>query len=81
MTPSPQRKPRSHAHFDGMAWPLPNADLAWRMRYAEGRTVTIEDMLVAASIIDAYDMLIDSTRARREQVVRELRDAAGKLGA
>jgi hypothetical protein len=46
---------RSFAHFDEMCWPLPNPGLEWRLRYGKP---TREDILVAASILNAYQSLV-----------------------
>jgi len=49
--------------------------IGWKCRYAPD-TVTREDLLILASIADSYGYLIcETTRERREYVVREMRKA------
>lgn len=62
---------------DGTSWPWPVFDsdktsLEWRLRYGEPTTWLC---LQAASIVSAYQALVEMPRSRREQVVRELRKA------
>ena len=60
-----------HAHFDGMSWPLPD-ELEYTLRYG---TPSRGDILMAASIVSAYQELIFCTDKKRRTVVRELRKA------
>ena len=63
---------------DGSTWPAPPLDtpeggLAWRLTYTEP---TRSDLLLAASICNAYAYLLTETTAkRRALIVRELRAA------
>lgn len=61
---------RIFASFDGMAWPLPNPKLSWRLRYAPVRR---EDLLLSASIVDAYGELLAKKPKERESLVRKIR--------
>ena len=61
---------------DGTTWPVPddsNSDrpLGWALTYG---TPTRGELLRAVSVINAYGYLVlETTRERRNQVVRELR--------
>jgi hypothetical protein len=51
----------------------PEGGLAWRLTYTEP---TREDVLLAASVINAYAYLLTETTAkRRDLIVREVRQA------
>ena len=52
---------------DGTTWPHPDraGEIGWRMRYAR-QHVTEAEMLVAASIIDAYRELVLRPDMRRK---------------
>lgn len=67
---------RSHVRFGEMNWPLPGTHtdpaLEWKLRYG---TPSRSDLLVAASIVAAYEELIDCPETKRRYVVRELRKA------
>ena len=67
---------RSSVRFGEMNWPLPGThkdpSLEWTLRYG---TPSRSDLLVAASIIGAYEELIDCPETKRRYVVRELRKA------
>jgi hypothetical protein len=65
---------------DGSSWPRPALEsddeygIGHLLRYG---TPTRSDLLVAASVIDAYGYLImESTREKRDLVCREMRTAA-----
>lgn len=67
---------------DGSSWPAPTADLEWTLRYGQP---TREQLLAAASVVNAYAALVYSVpRARRDLVCREMRrpavDDSGKEG-
>lgn len=70
------RKPKTtnhYANFDGMTWPRISAgigDIEWALRYGEP---TREEVLVAASVLNAYRALIKLGRVEREAIVRVLR--------
>ncbi len=64
-----------HVHFADMTWPRADTDLGWKLRYAED-SLTREDRLVLASIVDAYNALVmEKTCAQRNRVVSGLRKA------
>ena len=68
------------ARFDGMVWPAPCerlGDVEWLMRNGEP---TMQDRLLAASVIAAYGELVRCNRDKRNRVVSELRRAARELG-
>ncbi|MFA5898001.1 MAG: hypothetical protein WC829_02690 [Hyphomicrobium sp.] len=49
--------------FGGMSWPIPSNELEWRLRYGNpART----DMLAAAEIVAAYQVLIAAPRTRSD---------------
>ena len=67
---------------DGSSWPRPALEsdeeygIGHKLRYG---TPTESDLLVAASVIDAYGYLImASTREKRDLVCREIRAVAQK---
>ena len=64
---------------DGTTWPRPElendeiAGVGWKLRY-NPQSMTRADHLYAASIISAYGyMMAETTRARRDQVCRDIR--------
>lgn len=59
--------------FDNMSWPAPGSDLGDLSRIFTYGEPTRNDMLVAASVINAYAELIRCPRTKRDYVVRELR--------
>lgn len=66
------------ASFDEMCWPRAGeacGDVEWRLRYHKDELfdLTREDELCAASILAAYRELVHCPRAKREAVVRRLR--------
>lgn len=55
-------------------WPAVDpslSELEWRLRYAE--SVSLPDRLAAASVLEAYRELVNSTEVRRRVVIRALR--------
>jgi len=54
-------------NFDGMAWPIPNANVSHRMRYGQP---TREDQLQAASEMDAYAALLVKTQKQRNHICK-----------
>lgn len=67
------------AHFGGMSWPRPGealTDLAYRMRYSPER-VSPSDLLMAVSVLDAYDALIAKPAYRSREIVRVIKSVAG----
>jgi hypothetical protein len=67
---SGREQQKTSAHFNHQSWPLPDWELADRLRCGKP---TYKDRLCAASIIDAYEALLLKTRRERETVVREIR--------
>lgn len=63
--------------FGGMTWPAPCeriSEIEWRLRnYEPDASLSMEDRLVAASVIAAYRDLIYKPIARRNSIMRELR--------
>jgi hypothetical protein len=66
---------------DGSNWPRPAVGsdeengIEWELRYAPLADITRSDLLVAAGIISAYGYLVmDSTRAKRDLVCRDMRE-------
>ena len=56
-----------NAHFDDMAWPVPDdemSDVNFRLRYRQD-AISINDRLIAASILSAYVDLIAKTNKER----------------
>lgn len=70
---------KTYANFDGMVWPLPNDDLEYRLRYAgypgKDFIFSMEDRLVAASILAAYGQLISISEKQRNFIVKLIREA------
>jgi len=59
--------------FNNMCWPAPGpdlGDLSHKLTYGEP---TKEDLLVCASVINAYQHMIRLDAKRRAAVIRELR--------
>jgi hypothetical protein len=64
---------RFYRSFGGMCWPAPSedlGDLSHTLTYGEP---TKEELLVCASVINAYQHMIRLTAARRASIIRELR--------
>lgn len=59
----------SYVKFDEMVWPLPGPDLEWALRYGNP---TREQILHAASILEAYQQTITDTQKKRNFVFGEL---------
>ena len=58
---------------DGTLWPQPGeriSEIGWKLRYGEP---TRSELLVAASVLDAYRALIYAPVRRRMLLVRDLR--------
>jgi hypothetical protein len=59
---------------DGSIWPKQHVpDLEWTLRYGRPEDVVAVRM-VAASVVSAYEEIVRAKTARRNQVVRELRE-------
>lgn len=71
-------KRKRYANFSGMCWPLPDGagdeSVSYKLRYAP-EALTKEDQLYAASILNAYDALIDGTQEYRNKAVKGIREA------
>jgi hypothetical protein len=64
-----------YRRFDGMVWPAPSVrmgDLEWKLRHSPDM-VTTQDMLLAASVIEAYTQMIVDPVTKRQKVIAELR--------
>lgn len=62
----------------GMTWPLPDNDLSWRLRYSNEHehreNVTArQDLMRAASILNAYHELVFSTKKKRDEICSALK--------
>ena len=68
-------------HFDGMCWPVPCErlhSLEHSFRYQpRGAVYSMEDRLLAASVIAAYKDLIQKPNIRRNAICKELRLGPG----
>ena len=72
-TSKPKKVGRYYATFDDMCWPIPCNNLSgleWRLRYS---TPTKSDLLVAASVVSAYQGLIEKPGKFRDQVISKIR--------
>ncbi len=59
--------------FNEMTWPFPCgglSDIAWRLRYGHPNK---KDLLVAASVINAYQSLIGRSQKRRNEICQKLK--------
>jgi propanediol dehydratase small subunit len=64
------------ARFDEMTWPLPGdrmREVEHALRYG---TPTREELLAAASVMQAYAQMVHDPRTKREHVIRTLREVA-----
>jgi hypothetical protein len=64
---------RFYRTFNGMCWPVPGQDLGLLSYTLTYGTPTKEELLVCASVINAYTGLVNMTATRRTDIVRELR--------
>lgn len=67
-----------YRHFDGMCWPCPGEDMSNVIRALVWGEPRREDLLLAASVLQAYEQLISVSSARRAELVREIRKGPGK---
>lgn len=58
--------------FDGMAWPIPNLMIGWKMRYGNP---TQEERLEAQEEMNAYNTLLALPQGRRNYICRKIRKA------
>lgn len=63
---------KTHVTIDDTAWPLPNNNLEWTLRYG---TPTKTDLLLAASILAAYSQIVlYDTQKQRNMVCSKIQD-------
>jgi len=77
-TIKPKRVGKYYASFDDMCWPIPCNELSgleWRLRYS---TPTKSDLLVAASVVSAYQGLIEKPGKFRDQVIKKIKKVIEK---
>lgn len=67
------------AYFGQMAWPIPNHQVGWQVRYTA--TPPIISMMHAAAELDAYAKLIAMPQRRRNYVISQIRKAMSKKEA
>jgi hypothetical protein len=68
--------PQAYRNFDGMCWPAPGerlAEVANSLAHAVAFAEMRRDLLVAASVIEAYRELILLPATKRNAIIRELR--------
>jgi hypothetical protein len=67
-------------HFDGTVWPIPGSrlrDLEHALRYTQKDHIfSMQDRLLAASVINAYIELVWQTQKRRNEISANLITAA-----
>jgi hypothetical protein len=64
---------RFYRSFNGMCWPAPGPDLGDLSRTCTYGEPTKEELLVCASVINAYQHMIRLSHARRVKIISELR--------
>jgi hypothetical protein len=72
----PKLKPH-YVAFDGMSWPIPTErtrDIEHKMRYARDK-LTDGDLLLAASVLDAYREMVNCSARKRDVAVNGIRAA------
>jgi hypothetical protein len=65
---------KMYANFDGMVWPKPCDaldEVQWRLRYHS--EIDKGDRMVAASVMSAYNALVECTQKKRNYVVANIR--------
>jgi len=65
---------QNFASFDGMCWPLPSerlGEIEYKMRY--DNVFTRSDMLIAASVLNAYRELVTCSAEKRRTVISGIR--------
>lgn len=76
-TTPPTDKPSPYRHFSGMCWPVPGGYLHDAAYSLVHETIAMGEMksrlLVAASVISAYEELIRLSARQRNAIIRELR--------
>lgn len=81
MSPENDLQPAPFRNFNGMCWPVPCErleDLEHSLRYKPIDAVfTMQDRLLAASVIAAYEDLIWSPNNRMIDIARHLRKGPG----
>lgn len=61
------------ACFGQMAWPIPNHQVGWQVRYMA--TPPVVSMMHAAAELDAYARLIAMSHKQRNYVISQIRKA------
>ncbi len=56
--------------FDGMTWPLPDDNLVWELTWGKP---TKDDLIKAATRLDAYKALINKPQEDREDIIRKIK--------
>ena len=77
----PTVRPSPYRHFGGMCWPAPGerlSDCAHALAHAVAFDEMKRELLVAASVITAYQELIALPARKRAAMIRELRKGPGK---
>jgi hypothetical protein len=64
------------ALFDGMCWPLPDHQAAWRIRFGNP---TKADMAQAAREMDAYATLLVRSQKQRNALCENIKKAYGEV--
>lgn len=69
--------------YDLMTWPNPDdpAEVEWRLRFARmlGLEITSGDRMIAASVMHAYQALIEMPQRERNQRISQIRAAKEAL--
>lgn len=68
-----RRSMSANADFDGMLWPLPDSDLAWKARYGKP---TQAEMYLIASRLEAYAHLLELPQKRRNYICKKIKESA-----
>ncbi|MBB5448408.1 hypothetical protein HDG38_007061 [Paraburkholderia sp. WSM4177] len=62
-----------YRHWNNMSWPAPGPDLSDLVRALTYGEPTKNELLVCASVINAYTEFVEMSAVRRSEIVRELR--------
>ncbi len=76
------KPPPHYAAFDGMSWPIPSVrieDIAYKMTH-NPKELTRGDMLLAASVLDAYRELVNCSDKKRRSVIQGIRRHVTRSG-
>ena len=69
------KRSATHILLNQMSWPYPGPrarDASWTLRYG---TPTLNDLLIAAWVMDAYNALIHKTQKERNDIAAKLKTA------